>query len=503
MIRRSFLLPTLALAAATAMPVSALDANGLWRHWLDADRAAGGPAISARSVAADGETLVLSGLRIAQGLGDGEIALTIDRMTLQEADEAVIAIIAEGSGVTVDRSPASPAAATRAIFTLTDGDLTLTATGPQDAPDYAIAAPAVGLVLDRLETGGSPRDADFALAFDRLTGAVTVLPEGAGAPLTADLAADGMTYSVALASDDGADRVATAATQDAIEIAARFDPGTPASDGTDDGTDAADTATNPGWSARTEFRSGPARSTTRQTGPNGRASADTRQARTAATLDMVPGRADYRVQLTGLDSTLTGSELPVSPITLGAGLVDLDVSVPTVEADTPQELRLVTELRGVTASENLWALIDLGGRFPRTPADLSLDLGADVMVADMVGGMDGDAPGMLPQAVRVNRFTLDFADAALEADGEVTLHGADGASAPDLSRPAGRLNLSARGLPGLIDRLSDAGVLRPEQTLGVQMMLGMFATQGQDGELTSDIIAEPGGGLVINGTRLR
>ena len=88
--------------------------------------------------------------------------------------------------------------------------------------------------------------------------------------------------------------------------------------------------------------------------------------------------------------------------------------------------------------------------------------------------------------------------ARVRAGTRVLVHGATGAigsAAVQLLKHAGAL--------GLLQSLVQAGAMTGEQATGLQMMIAMFARPGEGDSLTSTIVTEPGGGLTVNGTRLR
>jgi hypothetical protein len=74
---------------------------------------------------------------------------------------------------------------------------------------------------------------------------------------------------------------------------------------------------------------------------------------------------------------------------------------------------------------------------------------------------------------------------------------------PDPARTVGALDLEGTGLNGLLQRAMGAGAMSMEQAMGAQMLLGMFATQGEGDTFTTRIELLPEGGLVVNGTQLR
>jgi len=107
-----------------------------------------------------------------------------------------------------------------------------------------------------------------------------------------------------------------------------------------------------------------------------------------------------------------------------------------------------------------------------------------------------------PRALRLPEIALQLGPASLRGDGAFDIP-AGPMGVPDATRTEGRLDLRAAGLNGLLQQAMAAGALTTEQMMGAQMMLGMFAVQGEGDSFTSRIELLPGGGLMVNGARLR
>jgi hypothetical protein len=72
-----------------------------------------------------------------------------------------------------------------------------------------------------------------------------------------------------------------------------------------------------------------------------------------------------------------------------------------------------------------------------------------------------------------------------------------------MPRPQGSLDLQAKGVNGLLDKLQAMGLVPEDQMMGARMMLGMFATVVGDDELTSKLEVNEAGGVLVNGQQIR
>lgn len=487
---RTLISLTLAAMLAVAVPAARADitASGLLSLWQE-QAAAEGRSIAVAETQETPDGLVLNGLTLRQDVGETTFEAEIATVTLTETGGAVTVSLPAGQPivVTTEGPDADP---TVARLDVTEGPLTLTASGAAEAPDYAVAAENFALALADLTGPEAVTDAAWTAAIAGLTG--TLSPgDAAGALITADLQLARFASDLSATDGDTGESVVTSVAQSALTLALALTPGAAEEDD---------------WAFDLRTSSGPSTTLSRQAGPEtGVVETESRQASTQLSMSLSDGRGNYATSATGMDLVVRAERSPVGAVELSAAAADLALSIPTAAGPDEQTARVQADIQGLTAGETVWSFFDPSGGLPRTPATVVLDVEGDVVLSDEpVAGMPmaEGMPGLLPRALRINTLSVDFAEAELDAEGAFTVEtGASGV--PDLSSPVGTLYVAARGVMTLLERLTAGGVMTPDQAMGAQMMLGMFAQQAPDGSLTSEIEARPGGELIVNGTRVR
>jgi hypothetical protein len=106
-------------------------------------------------------------------------------------------------------------------------------------------------------------------------------------------------------------------------------------------------------------------------------------------------------------------------------------------------------------------------------------------------------PGKL-KSLKVNQLQLTVAGADLTGTGALTFDN----SGP-VPKPIGTVDLKLTGGNGLMDKLTEMGLLPQDQAAGFKMMLGMFAKPAGDDVMTSEIEFKDDGSILANGQRIQ
>ncbi len=482
-------------AAVTALLLSApaaqaeITADALWARWqalaADNDR-----SLTAQSaVSADG-TLELSGIELTHtGLTD-TLGLALERVRMTPADgDGVSVTIPSGQRLELSVRETGQDVTERVVLRLGGAPMVMTAAGALEAPSYRLTAPIWQAVLEELLIEGDPVDATATLAAEVLTGDLE-RPAPPERSLAADLGMARLSLDLNVVDPDSGMLLQSATQQEDTTVAARFDPGAPEGE--------AD------WTFDLDFSAGASTTETRQPLTQGGPELLTESSQESLDLSVAstPGRFSYDLSVTDVATISESAGLPISPIEANLGRLDSTLSVPTATGSDVQEARLLVEIDALEVGEPVWSFFDPTGVLPRTTLQAVLDLGADLRLRDALNP-NFAVPEVLPQALRINRLELRLGEAEVDAEGALTIPVAAPGTPPDLARAAGTVEMQGRGLLGLLAQVTEAGLVTAEQAMGVQLMIGMFARQGEGDVLDTLIEAEPGGGLVVNGTRLR
>jgi hypothetical protein len=183
------------------------------------------------------------------------------------------------------------------------------------------------------------------------------------------------------------------------------------------------------------------------------------------------------------------------------------LAMPVVPQDKPGLMALDLELAGLTISEDIWAMADPTGGIPRLPATLILR--ARSAASPLVNFMDPAAMENAPPEAALMPFRFDtlsikelklvIAGVELRATGDAAIRN-DG----PVPQPVGALDVTLEGAIGLATRLSEIGLIPPEQAQAAPMMLGTFAKPGnKEDSFTSRIEFTEDGQITANGVPLQ
>jgi hypothetical protein len=221
------------------------------------------------------------------------------------------------------------------------------------------------------------------------------------------------------------------------------------------------------------------------------------------TLSIDKAGFSYRTDFDGAQYNIVAQGAPFPPVAVSMGKGLMDIAMPLSPGDAPAPARLGFELTGVTVGEELWAMIDPGQTIPRDPALIRILLNGMVqMNAPLVPSADGAPPSnpmetMLPQSLNVESVSLSVGGASIDATGALTFDNSAG-----MPMPAGAIDIGAKGIKTLADRVAALGLVDPMQvTAAVGMILG-FTTPGAEPDSYTTKIEFKDGGVTANGIPL-
>jgi len=211
---------------------------------------------------------------------------------------------------------------------------------------------------------------------------------------------------------------------------------------------------------------------------------------------------------TGLKLAVEAAAMPLPDLSAQIGETGFNLTMPLQQSDAPQDFGLLFQLKDLVVSNTIWNLADPASILPRDPATLVVDLAGkanwivDILSPDVAAQpMDG-APGEI-HALDIRSVEVTAAGASLTGSGAFTFDNTDLVTFDGMPRPEGALDLRLAGGNGLIGRLAQMGLLPPDQVMGAQMILGLFARPtGEDDVVESRIEVDPSGALVANGQAL-
>lgn len=212
----------------------------------------------------------------------------------------------------------------------------------------------------------------------------------------------------------------------------------------------------------------------------------------------------YALGAEGVEVSVFTQDLPF-PISAAADSTLVSVDIPLARSDTPSPFAAEVAYEGVTVDESIWAMVDPGGQVPRGPATIIMDVSGTVQIFVDLLTMSPEelenmtsAPGEL-RDLTLNNLRVSFGGAELTGVGDV-----DFQPGQIIPVPVGSVDLSLTGANGLLQTLSNAGLVPPQQAGMARGMLGMFAVPGSGPDsYTSNIEFGADGSITANGVPLR
>ena len=218
-------------------------------------------------------------------------------------------------------------------------------------------------------------------------------------------------------------------------------------------------------------------------------------------ISMVDGTLTYDITNGAIDLTvIPGGGAPFPPVEVAMSELVFKVLLPLNSAEKAETAIVDILFADLAVGEGLWAMIDPGQTIPRDPANLAIDLDANVQIDALTAAMTGvDNPfeAAIIDNLNVNKILLSIGGAMLESDGAMTFDN----SGP-FPMPMGALNVALSGAQGLADKLVNLGLVDQMQ---VGMMMGMvmaFAKPDGDDKFVSEITFSEDG-IFANGQPIR
>lgn len=471
----------------------------VWASWQALTERMG-YTLAAESETRDGNMLTLTGITSEITMPEGDMVATIGEVTMTDRGDGTVGIsISEDYTLSMAMDPASGAAVDFDIA-VTQSNLSMIASGTPDAIDYDYSADSLGVAMGPVEADGEAVPVDMKMDFGNVVGDYRT--SGGDVPeITSNMTADTMSLVMAVSDPDG--NGALNMNVQIADIAALSEGALPMLGNMTD----LSKMVAAGLVSKGGMTHGAA--TYDISFADGSDSFDLAATADGGRLDfgLSGDGIDYAVGATGLDVTMSGSEIPFPQITFAAGETLTRFAFPVVPSD--EATPFATELRFVDFSigEQIWAMIDPAGVLPRDPATVVLDLSGMLRLTEDIFAADAPPPMGPPgevDALELNALEVSVAGASLTGSGSIDVDNTQPGMAPGMPKAVGAIDLQLVGGNGLIDKLVQMGLLPEDQAMGARMMMGLFARPGDGADtLVSKIEITEDGGILANGQRIQ
>jgi Uncharacterized protein conserved in bacteria (DUF2125) len=505
----------LSLTAPTAM---ALTAEEVWADWqrLLQDEGNGITAIARR----DGNRLVLTNITIPIGEADDLADMKIGRIELEDRPDGTVAVrMPERFPVTIrprDTSSASPDIVT---LTASAPGFAMSIAGIGDTAAFDITAPSLALSVEKVEPAlGVEEQLDVNLAVADLALKYGMDLSQPKQTITSTLRL-GTLHADLLLDLDSPENERTEASIDVANLTGAFDVVEPPSAREQradqvllDKNPIADilTVLSDGlvFKADLSFGAFDLRGGSNPAGQEMKFAMSSVDGKATAKLDPVSGGYDLGLGKTELSVKGVNPELQYQDITMSFADLAYGLSLGIGDLTSVQDGRFTARVTDFIMPPELWAEVDPSGSLGQSPMSVAIEvLGRYALLPEMLEPDWQPDPNDFPpmdivdltlKQLMISQFGVNFT-----GNGSLTFDEADLATYEGVPAPDGKLSFRATGVNALIDRLSAAGMLPPDDLSGIRMGL-MFIAKPDEGpdSLRTDIEFREKS-FYLNGVKIR
>lgn len=486
------------LAGFLCSPVMAqVTPEQVWQSWQKMS-ANYGQAIVADQVVRNGDTLVVSGMKVAMDQDGSRIEGGIEEVRFRELGDGTVEVTMTDTYAIEMTLPDDAGKRQEIAITLTQPDVRLIAAGSATQTAYTYSAPT--LVMDMKVSEDSIAMADVRATLTALSGTYSLDTQTPDSVLDSALSIDTLAFTIAAGdATNGANVVGSLA---ALKLA---------SSGNFIGIAAMENmaqALRDGFAVKTDFSFGQGDFTidAAEAGKPTKFVASNQSGHFR--LDMGDGSLKYGAGGTGVSMVVSGADIPFPEVKLTYGEASFDFLMPLLVTDSPTDFTFLTRIVDLAVSDEIWAMFDPTVALPREPATVILDtkgkvqLTTDLVDEAAMNALGEGAPGEI-HALDVTDLTVKFAGAELNGIGGVTFDNSDTTSFDGVPAPTGKIDLVIRGGNGLLDKLVAMGLVPQDQAMGARMMIAMLAKPGEGQDVLNSSLEFRDKGFFANGQRLK
>lgn len=475
----------------------------VWQNWQDTS-AAYGQTITATAAERDGDTLVVSGVKIAADQDGVVVDGTIDKINFTDNGDGTVEVTLSDSYPIKIHTPGTdggkPADLT---ITVSQPGFVITASGSVEETSYAFEGPSLGIKLEAINgVDASAVDATVEATLTGISGGYTVAGSGdAAKKLDSKFAAQSMALAiVGKDAEAGSDVHMTATVADIA--------------GTSSGNflnaeamaDLA-AALKAGFATEVNFTYGKVAfnvDVTDATGPT-KITGATEGGNFNVGLDA--NRLLYGAGGKGVTMSMSSPDIPFPEVKLSYAEAAFNLLLPVAKTDAPADFAFLTKIIDLSISDEIWGMIDPTNAFSHDPATVVLDttgkvkLTTDLMDEAAMAALGETPPGEL-HALNLNALQAKIAGAELTGNGALTFDNTDMTTFQGVPAPTGKIDLKLVGGNALLDKLVAMGILTEDDANGARMMVSMFANSVAEDELTSTLEFKDKG-FFANGMQLQ
>ncbi|MEM8631318.1 MAG: DUF2125 domain-containing protein [Pseudomonadota bacterium] len=491
----------LALMCSSAPAFADLTPAQVWADW-ERQLKDTGQSVTVEDRSDTGDNLRLTGVKFDAEWPEGAVSTVIDVISLQAVGDGTVRMTLSDS-YPLALSMEDDSGQIELLMVVKHPDFETIASGAADAINYAYGGDSVRVDLNSMTVDGTDVDGVLSVVARGMAG--TFGGALSASETTSSLATETLEMDIDLTvpSVEGSGDTRVTGKLNVQELAS-ISSGA-ASDFMGFGSF---NGFQPNTNLSGETRVGPVTFSVTVEEPSSTAQIEGRVDSSVASTSVEDGKLSYVGSNEGMEVTVSGSTIPLPAVAVALETIGFGLELPMETSNVAQDLLMSLNIEGLSVPDELWALVDPSGRIPRDPADLSLSLlgkgkwTEDVFSQNFNPEQLSAPPGEL-EAVAIDGLRLSVAGVELTGEGSFLLDntGMEQGLPP---RPDGAVDFSLTGINGLLDTLTELGLVPQDQATMGRMMLGMFTVPGTGPDtLTSRIEVKPDGSILANGQRIR
>ncbi|WP_172300114.1 DUF2125 domain-containing protein [Pseudoruegeria sp. HB172150] len=491
-------------AAGTAAQAD-VTSTEVWEAWQSAAEAMG-QTLTPGSVDEDGGTLTLTDLQVSMETTDVSVSGTIPEVVFTEQGDGTVSIgFSPSYDMQIDVEPESGEQAEITMNFAFDG-LDMVASGTPDAVTYEYDIAEMDMTVAQLVVDGEEVTLDALIKVSGLSGTYVTSGDDS-ATMTSTFAAEAMDITFHMDEPDGGDGVIDGS----INLTALSAESEGSMSLFGGGFKELPEMLNAGMASATSFTHGPSNYTfdfkDDEESMSVTGSAEGGQIEIGLSADELL----YNVSNTGVDMTMSGSEIPLPEVAFSAGEFGFNMQMPVSKSEEPKDVAFGITMADLSVSEMIWGIIDPSGQLPHDPATLIIDISGkasplfDMFDPEAAMEMEDEEMPVSLESMDLNKLQLTLAGAELTGEGGFTFDMDNLETFDGMPAPTGKISLQLVGANALLDKLVSMGLVPEDQAMGARMMMGLFARPGDgDDTLVSEIEVDGATGAVsANGQRLQ
>lgn len=485
------------IAMGTGGAFAQVTPEEVWQNWQKLG-ASYGQAIVADSVVRQGDTLVVSNMKVSMDQDGAVLNGSLDEIRFRDLGDGTVEVTMSDTYPVQMTMPAEDGKTQELALTITQPGLRMIAGGNASETSYTFDGPTINVAMQAAENGKPVVTLDMAMT--AMAGRYLVKSEGETSAL--DSAIEAQTVAFTVNADENGNTVAMTGNLAGLKLATAGNfLGVAAMENMAE-------ALKNGFSTSVDvgYGAGAFQIDVVEAGKPSKVTATNETGHFRVNLDGQTMR--YAAGGTGVNMALSGADIPFPEVKVSYAEAAFDFLMPIAASADPSDFSALLRIVDLAVSDEIWGMIDPSATLPREPATVVVDakgtarLTVDIFDEAAMAQIGAQPPGEL-NSLDLTEIRAKIAGAELTGAGAFTFDNSDLVTFDGMPAPTGKVDLVLKGGNGLLDKLVAMGIVPEEEAMGFRMMLAMFAKPGEGEDVLNSTLEFKDKGFFANGQRLQ